>query len=52
MTELKNQQISALIAIEYLRNGGDIAKAMDAVCGEGSYLKLVGEVWEAAQAKA
>lgn len=47
----KTQQISALIAAEFARNGGDIAKALDAVCGAGTYAKLASEVYNELRAK-
>ena len=46
----KNQQISAMIRIEFLNNGGDIVKAFDKVIGEGAYAKLAGEVYQALRA--
>lgn len=41
----KAQKISNAIKIEFMNNGGDIAKAFDKVMGEGAYLKLAGEVY-------
>lgn len=47
----KNQQISNMIRIEYINNGGDIVKAFDKVMGEGAYAKLAGEVYQALRAQ-
>lgn len=47
----KTQQISALIAVEYMNNGGDIKAAVDKICGAGTYMKLAHDVWTAAQTK-
>lgn len=47
----KTQQISTLIRIEFLNNGGDIVKAFEKVMGEGAYAKLAGEVYHALRAK-
>ena len=41
----KTQIISAAIAKHYAANGGDIAKAFDAVLGHGAYLKLAGDIY-------
>ncbi len=47
----KTQQISMMIRIELLNNGGNIRAAFDKVMGEGAYLKLAGEVWTALRNK-
>ena len=47
----KQQIISAMIAAEYKKNGGDIRKAFDAIMGEGAYLKLAVEVYDEIRAK-
>ena len=44
----KTQAISALILAEVAK-GRTIQQAFDAVIGEGAYVKLAGEVWEALQ---
>jgi hypothetical protein len=44
----KQQAISALILAEVAK-GLSIQEAFDAVIGEGAYVKLAGEVWEALQ---
>lgn len=44
----KTQVISALILAEVAK-GRTIQQAFDAVIGEGAYVKLAGEVWEALQ---
>ena len=45
----KQQAISALILAEVAK-GCTIQEAFDAIIGEGSYVQLAGEVWEALQA--
>lgn len=45
-----NAIISARILAE-MAKGLDTAQAVDAVLGAGAYLKLAGDVWEAAQAR-
>jgi hypothetical protein len=44
----KTQAISALILAEVAK-GRTIQQAFDAVIGEGAYVKLAGEIWEALQ---
>jgi hypothetical protein len=41
-----------MILAEMAKNGGDIAKAFDAVMGEGAYLKLAGDLYDTLRAKA
>lgn len=48
---LKNAQISAKIMQAFQANGGDIAAAIDAVLGAGTYAQIASDVWEAARAK-
>lgn len=48
MNTIKNAQISALIVAK-MAEGLDIAQAVDAVLGAGTYMKLATEVWEAAR---
>lgn len=43
-----NQVISARIVAK-MAEGFDIAQAVDAVLGAGTYMKLATEVWEAAR---
>ena len=45
----KSAVITASIAV-LLKSGFDIQQAMDAVCGEGSYMKFAGQVYEALRA--
>jgi hypothetical protein len=47
----KTQQISLMIQAAMQKNGGDFIKAFDSVMGEGAYLKIAGEVYEALRAK-
>lgn len=47
----KQQAISAMILKAYNENGGDIPAAFDSVMGEGAYMKLAGEVYDALRAK-
>lgn len=50
MQALKNAKISAMI-IAKMQEGLDIREAFDAVLGEGAYMKLAGEVYDALRAK-
>ena len=45
----KTLVINTAIAM-LVKSGVSIDKAMDAVCGAGTYNKLAAQVWEAAQA--
>jgi hypothetical protein len=47
----RNAEISAAILANVARTG-DVAAALDAVLGAGSYEKLAGELYEALRAKA
>ena len=47
----KQQAISAMILSEMQANGGDLRAAFDKVIGEGAYMKLAGEVYDAIRAK-
>jgi hypothetical protein len=47
----KNQAISAAI-LANIANGMDLPAAYDAVFGEGAYLKMTGEIYDALRAKA
>lgn len=50
MQAIKNAKISAMI-ISKMQQGMDIRAAFDAVLGEGAYMKLAGEVYDALRAK-
>lgn len=50
--EIINAKISAAILAEYNANGGDVAKAIDAVLAAGTYAKIVDELYDALNAKA
>lgn len=50
MQALKNAKISAMI-IAKMQEGLDIREAFDAVLGEGAYMRLAGEVYDALRAK-
>lgn len=50
MQALKNAKISAMILAK-MSEGMDIQQAFDAIMGEGAYLKLAHEVYEALRAK-
>lgn len=51
MEALKNAAISAKI-IALKNSGMTLQQAFDAVLGEGAYMKLAGEVYDALRAKA
>lgn len=48
----KHQQISAKILQEMQANGGNLRAAFDAVMGEGAYMKLASDLYDALRAKA
>jgi hypothetical protein len=47
-----NPKISAAIAAEYKRNGGNIEAAFDKILGAGAYKKMAGEVRAELRARA
>lgn len=51
MDAIKNVQISLAI-MSHVAAGKSLPEAYDAVMGAGAYVKLAGEVYEAARAKA
>jgi len=44
--KMNTAQISQKIIFQLNTNGGDLAKAIDAVIGHGAYAKLVGDVYD------